>query len=126
MDHFSGMRTSRLCLLAACRRHEACFLRELDELRAHGLIRAIDLRFVMKEPDGTLHALQEQDLPDGSVSSFGALIDPLLGLVAATEIAIVFFRTQLFNSISCRRALRSTGGCTPLIAAHLTNPLPAC
>jgi uncharacterized membrane protein len=60
-------------------------LRELDELRGHGLIRIIDLRFVMKEPDGTVHALQEQDLPDGSVSSFGALIDPLLGIVATTE-----------------------------------------
>jgi uncharacterized membrane protein len=60
-------------------------LRELDELRGHGLIRVIDLRFVMKEADGTIHALQEQDLPDGSVSSFGALLDPLLGLAATVE-----------------------------------------
>ncbi len=60
-------------------------LRELDELRAHGLIRVIDLRFVMKEADGTVHALQEQDLPDGSVSAFGALLDPLLGLQATVE-----------------------------------------
>ncbi len=55
-------------------------LRELDELRGHGLLRVIDLQFVMKEADGTVHALQEHDLPDGSVSSFGALLDPLLGL----------------------------------------------
>jgi uncharacterized membrane protein len=61
-------------------RFEGQILRELDELRSHGLIRIIDLRFVMKEADGTVHALQEQDMPDGSVSSFGALIDPLLGL----------------------------------------------
>jgi hypothetical protein len=60
-------------------------LRELDELRGHGLIRVIDLRFVMKEADGTVHALQERDLPDGSVSAFGALIDPLLGLTATAE-----------------------------------------
>lgn len=60
-------------------------LRELDELRGHGLIRVIDLQFVMKEADGTLHALQERDLPDGSVSTFGALINPLLGLAATVE-----------------------------------------
>lgn len=55
-------------------------LREIDELRGHGLIRIIDLQFVMKETNGTVRALQERDLPDGSVSAFGALIDPLLGL----------------------------------------------
>lgn len=66
-------------------RFEGQILRELDELRGHGLIRVIDLRFVMKEADGTIHALLERDLPDGSVSAFGALIDPLLGLVATAE-----------------------------------------
>ncbi|HMQ33022.1 MAG TPA: hypothetical protein PKD53_19990 [Chloroflexaceae bacterium] len=66
-------------------RFEGQILRELDELRGHGLIRVLDLRFVTKEADGTVHALQERDLPDGSVSTFGALIDPLLGLVATTE-----------------------------------------
>lgn len=60
-------------------------LRELDELRSHGMIRVIDLQFVMKEADGTVHALHERDLPDRSVSAFGALIDPLLGLVATVE-----------------------------------------
>jgi hypothetical protein len=65
-------------------RFEGQILRELDELRSHGMIRVIDLRFVMKEADGTVHALQEQDMPDGSVSTFGALIDPLLGLAATT------------------------------------------
>jgi uncharacterized membrane protein len=59
-------------------------LRELDRLRGHGLIRIIDLRFVMKDVDGSVHALQEGDLPDGSVSAFGALLDPLLGLAATT------------------------------------------
>jgi uncharacterized membrane protein len=66
-------------------RFKGQILRELDELRGHGLIRVLDLQFVMKEADGTVHALQEQDRPDGSVSAFGALIDPLLGLVATTE-----------------------------------------
>jgi hypothetical protein len=65
-------------------RFEGQILRELDELRGHGLIRVLDLRFVMKEADGTIHTLQERDLPDGSVSSFGTLIDPLLGLAATT------------------------------------------
>jgi hypothetical protein len=64
-------------------RFEGQILRELDELRGHGMIRVIDLRFVMKEADGTVRALQEQDMPDGSVSSFGALLDPLLGLTTA-------------------------------------------
>lgn len=55
-------------------------LRELDELRGHGLIRVIDLQFVMKDTDGTVHALQEQDMPDGSISALGGVLDPLLGL----------------------------------------------
>lgn len=66
-------------------RFEGQILRELDELRGHGLIRVLDLQFVIKEADGTVHALQEQDMPDGSVSTFGALIDPLLGLAATAE-----------------------------------------
>jgi hypothetical protein len=66
-------------------RFQGQILRELDELRGHGLIRVVDLQFVMKETDGTLQALHERDLPDGSVSSFGALIDPLLGLAVTTE-----------------------------------------
>jgi hypothetical protein len=61
-------------------RFEGHILRELDELRAHGLIRVVDLRFVMKEADGTIRTLQEQDIPDGSVSTLSAVIDPLLGL----------------------------------------------
>lgn len=66
-------------------RFEGQILRELDELRSHGLIRILDLQFVLKEADGTVHTLHERDLPDGSVRSFGTLIDPLLGLVATVE-----------------------------------------
>ncbi|NCC32666.1 MAG: hypothetical protein EOM24_11700 [Chloroflexia bacterium] len=66
-------------------RFEGQILRELDELRSHGLIRILDLQFVLKEADGTVHTLHEQDLPDGSVRSFGTLIDPLLGLIATVE-----------------------------------------
>ncbi|WP_129677160.1 hypothetical protein [Candidatus Chloroploca sp. Khr17] len=66
-------------------RFEGQILRELDELRSHGLIRILDLQFVMKEADGTVHTLHEQDFPDGSVRSFGTLIDPLLGLIATVE-----------------------------------------
>ena len=66
-------------------RFEGQILRELDELRGHGLIRVLDLQFLLKEADGTVHALQEWDQSDGRVSAYGALIDPLLGLVATTE-----------------------------------------
>ncbi|MBP1467229.1 hypothetical protein EYB53_016065 [Candidatus Chloroploca sp. M-50] len=66
-------------------RFEGQILRELDELRSHGMIRILDLQFVLKEADGTVHTLHERDLPDGSVRSFGTLIDPLLGLVATVE-----------------------------------------
>ncbi|NCC33020.1 MAG: hypothetical protein EOM24_13550 [Chloroflexia bacterium] len=66
-------------------RFEGQILRELDELRSHGMIRILDLQFVLKEADGTVHTLHERDLPDGSVSTFGTLIDPLLGLVATVE-----------------------------------------
>jgi hypothetical protein len=57
--------------------------RELSALRAHGLVRIIDLRFVMKEADGTLHALQESDLRADEGTAFGALLDRMLGLGAA-------------------------------------------
>ncbi|PDV98208.1 hypothetical protein [Candidatus Chloroploca asiatica] len=66
-------------------RFEGQILRELDELRSHGMIRVLDLQFVLKEADGTVQTLHERDLPDGSVSTFGTLIDPLLGLIATVE-----------------------------------------
>lgn len=85
-------------------RFEGQILRELDELRGHGLIRVLDLRFVMKEPDGTIHALQERDLPDGSINSFGALIDPLLGLVGTSEAYPKHVPTQEAMLVSARDA----------------------
>lgn len=59
-------------------------LRELDALRGHGLIRIIDLSFVMKEGDGTVHALQISDLPGYEATEFGALLDQMLGLQAGS------------------------------------------
>ncbi|MFV9505057.1 MAG: hypothetical protein AB4911_10890 [Oscillochloridaceae bacterium umkhey_bin13] len=55
-------------------------LRELDELHGHGLIRVIDLLFIMRDEDGSVHALQggETETVDDVVS--GALLARLLGL----------------------------------------------
>jgi uncharacterized membrane protein len=56
-------------------------LRELDRLRGHGLIRIIDLRFVMKDVDGSVRALQESDskLLGTEADELGALLDRMLG-----------------------------------------------
>jgi uncharacterized membrane protein len=56
--------------------------RELDELRGHGLIRIIDLLFIMKDGDGTIRALQASDLLDYEAAEFGALLGRMLGLGA--------------------------------------------
>lgn len=60
-------------------RFEGQILRELDELRGHGLIRIIDLRFVLKAHDGAVHALQERDVRGRESAELGALIDHILG-----------------------------------------------
>jgi len=64
-------------------RFEGQILRELDELRGHGLIWVVDLLFVMKEADGTIHALQEYDMPGYDPAQFGAVLGRMLGLSAA-------------------------------------------
>ena len=64
-------------------RFEGQILRELDELRGHGLIWVVDLLFVMKEADGTIHALQEQDMLGYDPAQFGAVLGRMLGLSAA-------------------------------------------
>lgn len=76
--------------------------RELDALRAHGLVRIIDLRFVMKEADGTLHALQESDLRAGEGAVFGALLDRMLGL-GATDAESAYLGEMLDGMLTDER-----------------------
>lgn len=64
-------------------RFQGQILRELDELRGHGLIRVVDLLFVMKEADGTVHALQDRDMPAHVAAEYGAVLGRMLGLGAA-------------------------------------------
>ncbi|NTU86056.1 MAG: hypothetical protein HGA45_43135 [Chloroflexales bacterium] len=59
--------------------------RELDELRGRGLIRVLDLLFIMKEADGTVRSLQASDLLDHEVAEFGALLRRMLNLGAADD-----------------------------------------
>jgi hypothetical protein len=58
-------------------------LRELDELHGHGMIHILDLLFIKKELDGTVHSLEASDLLDYEGSDLGALLARLLGLDAA-------------------------------------------
>lgn len=59
--------------------------RELDDLHGHGLIHIIDLLFIKKEHDGTLHSLQASAMPDYAGSELGALLGRLLGLDTNSE-----------------------------------------
>jgi hypothetical protein len=56
---------------------------ELDELRGHGLIHILDLLFIKKELDGTVHSLEASDMPAYAGSDLGALLGRMLGLDAA-------------------------------------------
>ncbi|NJL06090.1 MAG: hypothetical protein HC911_14535 [Chloroflexaceae bacterium] len=64
-------------------------LRELDLLRGHGLIRIIDLLFVMKEQDGSVVTLQSSDLLDVDVEQFGSALRHMLGLEDTDEVDVV-------------------------------------
>ncbi len=55
-------------------------LDELERLTARGLIRVIDLRFVAKEHDGGLTALEMSGLDDQEAAEFGDVIDRLIGI----------------------------------------------
>ncbi|NTU83369.1 MAG: hypothetical protein HGA45_29035, partial [Chloroflexales bacterium] len=59
--------------------------RELDDLRGRGLIRVIDLLFIIKAVDGTVHSLQASDLLEHEAAEFGALLSRMLAIGAADE-----------------------------------------
>jgi hypothetical protein len=55
-------------------------LDELDDLTSRGLIRVIDLQFVMKTAAGDFLVLEESGLTDEEALEFGAVITRLIGL----------------------------------------------
>lgn len=64
-------------------RFQGEILRELDALRSNGMIRVLDLLFVLKEADGSIVALEDSDLTEQEASEYGALINGLIGAGAA-------------------------------------------
>jgi uncharacterized membrane protein len=58
---------------------------ELERLSAKGVIRIIDLLFVMKDESGEIKALEGSPLPQEERIEFGAVIGGLLGLGAGAE-----------------------------------------
>lgn len=60
-------------------------LAELDNLRSRGLIRVLDLLFVMKDETGDIIALEDSDLSAEEEIEIGAVIGAMLGLGAGGE-----------------------------------------
>lgn len=59
---------------------EGLILDELERLTARGLIRVIDLRFVAKDADGELLAIEMSGIDAAEAAEFGAVIDRLIGI----------------------------------------------
>ncbi len=59
---------------------EGLVLDELERLTARGLIRVIDLRFVTKDDDGELLAIELSGIDADEAAEFGAVIDRLIGI----------------------------------------------
>jgi uncharacterized membrane protein len=60
--------------------YEGLILDELERLSARGLIRVIDLQFVLKEESGALLGLELSELSDEEAVEYGAVIGGLIGL----------------------------------------------
>lgn len=60
--------------------YRGAILDELDNLTSRGLIRVIDLQFVMKTEEGDLLAMESSDLTDADAMEFGAIISSLIGM----------------------------------------------
>jgi len=54
--------------------------RELTALRTRGVIRVLDLLFVLKDEDGEVFAMEDSDLAPGEDAEVGQLISQMLGL----------------------------------------------
>jgi hypothetical protein len=64
---------------------EGLVLDELERLTARGLIRVIDLRFVTKDDDGELLAIELSGVDEDEAAEFGAVIDRLIGLAEGDD-----------------------------------------
>ncbi len=53
---------------------------ELQKLKEHGVIRLVDLLFVMKDDEGEIAILQASDLSQDEAMEFGAVVGALIGL----------------------------------------------
>jgi uncharacterized membrane protein len=62
-------------------------LAELENLKSRGLIRVLDLLFVMKDESGDILALQDTDLSPEEEIEMGAIIGTMMGLGAGGEAA---------------------------------------
>lgn len=60
--------------------YEGAILDELERLSTRGLIRVIDLQFVMKGEDGKLLAMELSELSDDEIIEYGTVIGGLIGL----------------------------------------------
>jgi uncharacterized membrane protein len=69
--------------------YRGAILDELDDLTSRGLIRVIDLQFVMKTEEGDLLALEQSGLTDEEAMAFGAVIGSLIGLGQGGEAGAV-------------------------------------
>ena len=67
---------------------EGLVLDELERLTSRGLIRVIDLRFVTKDDDGEILAIELSGLDNEEAAEFGAVIDRLIGIAEGSGDAV--------------------------------------
>ena len=60
-------------------------MRELNKTRVKGVIRLLDLLFVLKDQQGNISAFQETGLSREEEAEYGALINQMMGLTTADE-----------------------------------------
>ena len=66
-------------------RFEGEIMPELERLKDQGIIRLVDLMFVMKREDGEVEVIQTSDLDKDEATELGALIGVLVGLGTGDE-----------------------------------------
>jgi len=61
-------------------------LPELNAIQESGLIRAVDLVFVDKAPDGTVSVQEVSERSEEELAAYASLVDDLAGLLTAEDI----------------------------------------
>jgi uncharacterized membrane protein len=61
-------------------------MQELDALRGRGVIRVLDLLFVMKDEAGDIFAFEDTDLSAEEEAQYGAVISAMIGLGAGQDV----------------------------------------